>query len=269
MENLKTNYRELALSQLSFIILSEKYTGEEQDKATQEIERRFSRNGCRFVPFMDYEEEAIKERGKDISAYLISPNPSGQQLMDVYFKYVYDNKLFGHGDLLYSEIMLCNEDSQNSFFTEALGIELKKISDRLKENNLSSEEYGNLKLIYSILRERYYKKQLKWYENSLSECVMDIIPHSNSFISPIREKKLEIINKEFETRKYSLKWLPFLTLHGIFENDLINHLNLQRIAYSDYLKLSKQKDSILTSLEDYEVDYTSVEPLNLVLKKHM
>ena len=95
--------KKMSLSELSFIVLTDNYSSEFKNEAYQEIQKRFKNNGCNYNAFMEYEEEAIGERGNDIENYLIQPNPDGQLLMELYFNHVYQKSALQHGNLLFSE----------------------------------------------------------------------------------------------------------------------------------------------------------------------
>jgi hypothetical protein len=118
------NYRAVSLSNLSFIILSNHMPSLTTKKAYNEIKRRFKNNACDYEEFISYEEAVIKKRGEDIENYLISKSLTAQQLMKVYFNYVYDQGASVHNNLLFSEVHLCNGNSKNTFFSKALKLEI-------------------------------------------------------------------------------------------------------------------------------------------------
>jgi len=180
------------MSLLSFMILTNNYSVKEKNEAYEELRRRFSVNGCNYDAFMEYEQEAINKRGSNLENYLIKDNPSGQELMQMYFNYVYGKEIFQHGNLLFSENLLCNSNSQRTFFVKALKLELYNLNKRLQTLATSSEEYQQLLLIYKTLYQRYNRKQEIWYENSLTDCVMDIVPEASSFMSDKTKTKIEM-----------------------------------------------------------------------------
>jgi len=141
---------------------------------------------------MEYEEEAIIKRENNIENYLIQSNPNGQLLMELYFSYVYQKVALQYGNLLFSENLLCNSNSQRTFFVKALKLELYNLNKRLQTLATSSEEYQQLLLIYKTLYQRYNRKQEIWYENSLTDCVMDIVPEASSFMSDKTKTKIEM-----------------------------------------------------------------------------
>ena len=48
--------KKMALSELSFIVLTDNYTSDLQNDVYQEIQRRFKNNGFNYNAFMEYEE---------------------------------------------------------------------------------------------------------------------------------------------------------------------------------------------------------------------
>lgn len=260
--------KNMSLSELSFIILTDNYSSDLKNEAYQEIQRRFKNNGCNYNAFMEYEEEAISKRGNNIENYLIQPNPNGQLLMELYFNHVYQKDVFQHGNLLFSENLLCNSESQRTFFVRALKIELDNLNKRLQSLPTTSEEYQKLLLIYQNLYQRYNKKQDIWYENSLTDCVMDIIPESSSFMSEKTKAKIQ---------KYAINWkngskiamIQCILLSMTTDIEILDYLNMHRIANSDIFKLSQQQKSIITSLKkDADIDYYFVEEKKLELKRY-
>ena len=260
--------KKMSLSELSFIILTDNYSSELKNEAYQEIQRRFKNNGCNYNVFMEYEEEAIGKRGNDIENYLIQPNPDGQLLMELYFNYVYQKSALQHGNLLFSENLLCNSESQRTFFVKALKIELDNLNKRLQSLPTTSEEYQQLLLVYQNLYQRYNKKPVIWYEDSLTDCVMDIIPEASSFMSEKTKAKIE---------KYATNWkngskiamLQCVLLSMTTNIELLDYLNMHRIANNDISKLSQQQKSIITSLKKAtDIDYSFVKEKKLELKRY-
>ena len=267
METRKQNFRKLSLSELSFIIVSDNYSKEMQNQAYSEIKRRFSTNGCHYETFMEYEEEAVNKRGSDISNYLICPNPNGQQLMETYFKYVNGRGIHEHGDLLFSEVLLCNSNSQNSFFTKALRKELNNIKKRIEDSTSTKDDCEKLEMIWNILNERISKKQLIWYENSLTDCVINTVITSSSLMSPKRIEIIENMFKKLDEKKFGLSWIPMLIYSGLLNAEIIDYLNMHKIAHNDILRLSEQRKSIMSSLKKQDIDYSFVDPKVLIMKK--
>ena len=260
--------KNMSLSELSFIVLTDNYSSDLKNKAYQEIQNRFKNNGCNYDIFMEYEEEVISKRGNDIENYLIQSNPNGQLLMELYFSYVYQKVALQHGNLLFSENLLCNSNSQRTFFVKALKIELENLNKRLQTLPTSSEKYQQLSLIYKVLYQRYSKKQEIWYENSLTDCVMDIVPETSSFMSDKTKAKME---------RYATNWkngskfamLQCILLGITTDNEILDYLNMHRIANSDISKLSHQQNSIITSLKkDEDVDYSFIKEKKLELKRY-
>lgn len=258
----------MSLSELSFIVLTDNYSPDLKNEAYLEIKNRFSKNGCNYNIFMEYEDEAISKRGNNIEKYLIQPNPNGQLLMELYFNHVYQQSVLQHGNLLFSENLLCNSNSQRTFFIKALKIELENLNKRLQTIPNPSQEYDQLLSIYNMLYQRYNKKQMIWYENSLTDCVMDIVSESSSFMGDKTKIKIE---------KYATNWrngskiamIQCILLSMTTNNEILDYLNMHRIANSDISKLSQQQKSIITSLKQGEdIDYSFIKEKKLELKKH-
>lgn len=259
--------KKMSLSELSFIVTTDNYSDELKNEAYAEIQRRFKNNGCNYNIFMEYEEETISKRGSNIENYLISTKPNGQLLMELYFNYVDNHEALQHGNLLFSENLLCNSNSQKTFFTRALKIELDNIKKRLKELPTTSEEYKELFLIYQNLLERYKRKQMIWYEDSLTDCVTDIIPEVSSFMS---EKTKDKIKKAANDWKNGSKFamIKCILMSAATNCEFLDYLNMHRIANRDLARLSQQQSSIITSLKSDEVDYSFVKEKKIELKRY-
>lgn len=259
--------KKMSLSELSFIVATDNYSTDLKNEAYAEIQRRFKNNGCNYHAFMEYEEEAISKRGTSIDSYLIGPKPNGQLLMELYLEQVHKKEPLQHGNLMFSENLLCNSEGKKNFFTKALIIELDNLNRRLQSIPNTSEEYRELYSIYRCLYDRYIKKQMLWYEDSLTDCVMDIIPEASSFMSDSVKEKIE---------GYAAKWkngsktamIKCVLLSMATNGEIPDYLNMRRIAHSDLARLSSQQQSILTSLRDDEVDYSFVKDKKLELKRY-
>ena len=261
------NIKKYPISKLSFIILTDNYTQEEKQQAKQEIQRRFSTNGCDYDLFMEYEERAIKQRGEDINNYLIKDNPNSQLLIELYLKYVYNKESNEHGNLLFSEVLLCNSNSEYSFFVKALKIELENIRYRLKKGKYNEEDIEKMNLIYQILEKRSERKNPNvWYETSITDCVMDIVDESSSLYTEKRKQKLEEkLTKLKEGSKLAyIELLPY----SLLESEILDNLNMQHIANKEFAKLRDQRVSIANSLCKHNViDYSFINKKKLIKKK--
>ena len=65
---------------------------------------------------------------------------------------------------------------------KGLKVELDNLSRRLKTLPANSEEYQQLLLVYQTLYQRYTKKLDVWYEDSLTDCVMDLTTKDSSLM---------------------------------------------------------------------------------------
>ena len=216
---------------------------------------------------MEYEERAIRQRGKDINNYLIKDEPNGQLLIELYLKYVYNNEFYEHGNLLFSEILLCNSNTKNSFFTEALKVELYNIKYRMKKGKYKEEDLEKINIIYKILKERYEKDNPNvWYETSITDSVMRLVDEESSWDTDKRKEKLQKYLKELkEGSKLALiKVLPY----SLLDNEMLDDFNMQHIANKELKKLKDQRTSIAESLCKHNViDYTFVDKKTLIKKK--
>lgn len=261
------NIKTMSLSELSFIVLTDNYSSDIKNMAHSEIKKRFLNNGCHYDAFMEYEEEAIDKRGNNIENYLIQVNPTAQLLMELYLTKVYKHETTQHGNLLFSENLLCNSNSQKSFFVKALKIELDNIKKRIEAENNSDEDIEKLNLIYEVLNSRYQKKQDIWYENSLTDCVMDTVTQSSSLMS---DKRIANLEKYTENWKNGSKLAIIqCILYGIPLNiAILDYLNMKKIANQDLSKLYHQQKSIIKSLKNEQyVNYSFIDTESLINQK--
>ena len=110
----------ISLSELSFIIFSNQFSIDLQREAYEELKRRFSKKTFSLEAFIEYEKDTIEKRGCNIDDYLISENASISLLLKLYFSKVYKKEIFQHGNLLFSENLLCHSDGEKTFFVKAL-----------------------------------------------------------------------------------------------------------------------------------------------------
>lgn len=182
----------LSLSELSFILFSGMFDTSIQNDAYIELKKRFNKTTFDLNAFLEYEKDTIQKRGTDINDYLIQNNPSITLLLELYFSKVYRQELFQHGNLLFSENLLCHSDGENTFFVKALRRELKRL-ENTKSPYLSKDKMVLLDSVINVLKERISKKQPIWYENSLTDCVMDIAT-DNTFSLFLVKDYIQIYN---------------------------------------------------------------------------
>ena len=238
----------LSLSELSFIVLNDEYDVLLRDAAKREIERRFSKNGCGFESFMEREYDAISKRGKDLSNYLITPQPDGQLLMETYFKYVNASERENlHGDLLFSEVVLCN-DSGPSFVKKAF---VEEITKRLHL----------LESIFRVLKKRVSMNEKRFTGTDIFRTMEDITDAPNSFCTPKYCQRLEEVCEKAKTSDESKLDAMYVCFRGIVGSiERIDGINMTRIALQDGAKLGEQKRSIIKSLKKDDVDYGFITP---------
>lgn len=254
----KINYYGLSLSELSFIVLTNTNDSNARNNAYNEIKRRFSTNGCNYDGFMDYEEDAIKERGNNISEYIINPNASSQKLMEIYFNYVHGN-ITMHGDLLFSELLLCNGNCKNSFFVNFIKNEIQKIKTRMASNNLTQDDIDILQFVNNALDERL-KNSIPFYrEDNIIDAVYDIAFTTPYFL--LSEKKYEkISNKEYNDNNiinFMIDVIPTMIGERIFGSVIITDLAMELFIQQDNARLTRQKRSILKCKD--EIDYSFID----------
>lgn len=210
----------ISLSELSFIIFSNQFSIDLQREAYEELKRRFSKKTFSLEAFIEYEKDTIEKRGCNIDDYLISENASISLLLKLYFSKVYKKDIFQHGNLLFSENLLCHSDGEKTFFVKALRYELKRL-ENTKSPFLSSSECEILEKVMEALNERINKKQLLWYETSLTECTWDIMTDSLITLFPA-----------------------------------ISYLSVYNFLLQDLTKLAPQKKAIMNSMKRATVDHS-------------
>ena len=238
------NIHSLPVSRLSFMILTEELDIKDKNKVYSEIKRRLSA-GSYLNAFMEYEEDAIRKRGKDINKYLIQDKPNAQLLMYLYFTEVFKQEASQHGNLLFSENMICNSGEQNGFFTKFIRNELNNIRERISIANKSKEDVNLLELAYKLLENRYNQKQPIWYEDSLTDCVMDTVVTSSSLMSIEKTEKL----KERADNGSKFAIVQAILYGMVADIELLDYLNMRHVAKKDLIRLYKQKKHILSTLE--------------------
>jgi len=271
LESRKNDLRKLSLSELSFIVLNNEYDAVLRNASEKEIERRFSKNGCGYKPLMEHEEEAISKRGMDLSKYLITPHPTGQLLMETYFKYVNMCERGNlHGNLLFSEVALCN-DNGPSFVKKAFLEEIMKIKseiDRINKSRLYGlEEPGDrerlllLESIFRVLKKRVSMNERHFTRTDIFRTVDDITIGPNSYCTPKYVKRLEDVCEKAKTSDVSKLDAMYVCFRGVVGSiERINGINMTRIALQDAAKLGEQKRSMLASLRKENVDYSFITP---------
>ena len=210
----------ISLSELSFIIFSNQFSIDLQREAYEELKRRFSKKTFSLEAFLEYEKDTIEKRGCNIDDYLISENASISLLLKLYFSKVYKKDIFQHGNLLFSENLLCHSDGEKTFFVKALRYELKRL-ENTKSPFLSSSECEILEKVMEALNERINKKQPLWYETSLTECTWDIMTDSLITLFPA-----------------------------------ISYLSVYNFLLQDLTKLAPQKKAIMNSMKRATVDHS-------------
>ena len=221
----------LSLSELSFILFSGMFDTSIQNDAYIELKKRFNKTTFDLNAFLEYEKDTIQKRGTDINDYLIQNNPSITLLLELYFSKVYRQELFQHGNLLFSENLLCHSDGENTFFVKALRRELKRL-ENTKSPYLSKDKMVLLDSVINVLKERISKKQPIWYENSLTDCVMDIATDNTFSLFLVKD-----------------------------------YIQIYNFILQDLAKLTTQKKAIMQSMKTTTIDYSIFH--NVELKRNL
>lgn len=134
--------RKQTISGLSLIILNDKNSTIMRNCAEIELKRRIKNLGWKFDDLLHMDDKTIATRGLDINSYLIGPDPTIQQLMEIYFNYYYEKKS-SESQLLFSERHICTDLTFLSpFFNNIRNIEITNLSKRIKKcDNEKEKEY--------------------------------------------------------------------------------------------------------------------------------
>ncbi len=252
----KFDYFALSLSELSFIVLTNTDDNNVRNNAYNEIKRRFSKNGCNYDIFMEYEKRTIEKRGDSISEYIINPHTTSQKLMELYFNYVYEKNISMHGNLLFSELLLCNDNCKNSFFINFIKNEIQRIKARMAADNLTQSDVETLQTISNALNERLEKTIPFYREDNIIDAIADISCSSPYFLFTEKQKK-EFMEKLNNNKMSKMKMIPIMLGQMILGSDQIDCFAMKCFAERDNARLTQQKRSILQC--NNEIDYSFVD----------
>lgn len=257
--------RKLPISHLSLIILNEKNEYLLRKCAETELKTRLKFLNCDYKELLDFDSKNIKIRGLDINNYLFCPNPTMQQLMELYFTCSYNSRYF-ENHLLFSEKHLCNNmNFLSNFFDKICDAEIQNLKNRIKTAK-SRENHNTLVLFKRALEKRKYSMKEDKEENystitkilEYNECFQTIVdemcPNSD------RNMTIERCYKILHSNLY-LIWDNILDVINemIFSsNDLIPNICVLNKVLIDSAKLKTQKKILLNQAkEGFEVDYSS------------
>ena len=256
------NYNKLSLSNLSLIMLNKENSKEVRNAAEKEIQRRFKGTSCEFEQFREYEQRSIDKRGTDKENYLIGNNPSMQQLMDIYFRYVADRIYLDN--ILFSELHFCNNDCRNAFFSTIVDLEYERINERLENHKTDINSMETLMLVEERLRDRQDEIYVfKSKEGAGSNFIYDIMLDANFKTNlKILKKVCELFEADYEALKFD-KSFGYDSIDSI--KTLSENLELAQInafLKSDFRRLKNQKRILLNDLQtgnpvNYESDSIS------------
>lgn len=265
------NLRNLSISNLTFQVLNKGKNkvmyGYVDDFAEFEIRRRIKNAGLDYDDLLERESECIASRGDDINNYLIGPNPSMQQLMELYFNYEYMG-----GDLLFSERHFCNRfDIYTKFFDKICDKEVINIDKRLSSSSLTEFDKEELMLF----KELYLKKKERITIFKNDDWVKDV------WLSDFSEVYDELFDFEFGNnmtdqdvyKKYCSKFASFRYMIEYFLDNTILELDWVNDFYGvfkvleDFSKLRSQKEILLDQANSgFEIDYKT-DAMRKVLKR--
>ena len=250
---MKQKFMAMPLSKLAFIITTSNYSTDDKNKAYEEVKKRFAHNGCSYKAFMENEEYVVEKRGEDLNNYLIGQNPDSQLFMKLFLEKTIDYFYESDG-LMFSEKLLCNSNTKNSFCTRALEMEQKNLLRRLDGFKADTLEKKELEEVYKVIEQRLLKKNIKWSDNSYTDCVYDIISGFTSFFDDDEiDAKNETELKRLE--KFKLRLFMLLSF-----NESLEALNQYYIIGKEFVRLSHQRRMILKSfISGSEVDYSNID----------
>lgn len=265
MKNLKSK----SLSELSFEVLTNPINSE-QLKAKKEILRRFNGTPYSYKAFMEYEEMALEKRGKDISAYLISNQADIKLFMEIYFNYVCNQPIREYGNLLFSELMLCNNTGYSGFMKKILTSEIDRL-EQIAKNNLDNKNAIALEELKKRLSSLNMMKYKISEENTITDALYNIMCNGPySFYNPnMVPEGFEDIDTSSKKNMVYVILVYILLFPGqmLSMNDFFENGHLKLFGYKDFIKLNKQKNNILKSLKESEIDYSFIDEQKLILKK--
>lgn len=246
----KKEFKKLSISNLLLILLNENVNEITKQSVLIELQKRIKNIDVEIKDLMRMEKRIIDERGDDANSYLTGPNPSMQQLMELYFSYLYAPEQ-DKDYLLLSEFHLCNDmNLWFNFFDKICKYELVNLSKRI--NKVDSEiEREILIIVKDILSNRKQKiKTEGWNDNK----ALYLFWETNMelwYNNPRDEDSLLCIFEDSIAEGFGEIFL---------ENDIINEilsrLYMIKVIIKDSSKLNKQKRILLNQVKNgYEVNY--------------
>lgn len=263
--------RKQTISGLSLIILNDKNSTIMRNCAEIELKRRIKNLGWKFDDLLHMDDKTIATRGLDINSYLIGPDPTIQQLMEIYFNYYYEKKS-SESQLLFSERHICTDLTFLSpFFNNIRNIEITNLSKRIKKCDSEKEkEYlRTFKFALEQKKNEMNKVKKKYYQG------IELLEFNEALQCLGQEDLLEFGKNLTEEEIYKiglsplrmLKYDIMLSLNdSVFDADAIDTLYGLKKIIEDSRRLSAQKQKLHNEALTKIVDYRS-EPMKKSYQK--
>ena len=263
--------RKQTISGLSLIILNDKNSTIMRNCAEIELKRRIKNLGWKFDDLLHMDDKTIATRGLDINSYLIGPNPTIQQLMEIYFNYYYEKKS-SESQLLFSERHICTDLTFLSpFFNNIRNIEITNLSKRIKkcDNEKEKEYLRTFKFALEQKKNEMNKVKEKYYQG------IELLEFNEALQCLGQEDLLEFGKNLTEEEIYKiglsplrmLKYDIMLSLNdSVFDADAIDTLYGLKKIIEDSRRLSTQKQKLHNEALTKIVDYRS-EPMKKAYQK--
>ncbi len=263
--------RKQTISGLSLIILNDKNSTIMRNCAEIELKRRIKNLGWKFDDLLHMDDKTIATRGLDINSYLIGPDPTIQQLMEIYFNYYYEKKS-SESQLLFSERHICTDLTFLSpFFNNIRNIEITNLSKRIKkcDNEKEKEYLRTFKFALEQKKNEMNKVKEKYYQG------IELLEFNEALQCLGQEDLLEFGKNLTEEEIYKiglsplrmLKYDIMLSLNdSVFDADAIDTLYGLKKIIEDSRRLSTQKQKLHNEALTKIVDYRS-EPMRKAYQK--
>lgn len=263
--------RKQTISGLSLIILNDKNSTIMRNCAEIELKRRIKNLGWKFDDLLHMDDKTIATRGLDINSYLIGPDPTIQQLMEIYFNYYYEKKM-SESQLLFSERHICTDLTFLSpFFNNIRNIEITKLNKRIKRcDNESEKEYlRTFKFALEQKKNEMNKVKEKYYQG------IELLEFNEALQCLGQEDLLEFGKNLTEEEIYKIGLSPIRMLKydimvslndSVFDADAIDTLYGLKKIIEDSKRLSTQKQKLHNEALTKIVDYRS-EPMKKAYQK--
>ena len=263
--------RKQTISGLSLIILNDKNSTIMRNCAEIELKRRIKNLGWKFDDLLHMDDKTIATRGLDINSYLIGPDPTIQQLMEIYFNYYYEKKS-SESQLLFSERHICTDLTFPSpFFNNIRNIEITNLSKRIKkcDNEKEKEYLRTFKFALEQKKNEMNKVKEKYYQG------IELLEFNEALQCLGQEDLLEFGKNLTEEEIYKiglsplrmLKYDIMLSLNdSVFDADAIDTLYGLKKIIEDSRRLSTQKQKLHNEALTKIVDYRS-EPMKKSYQK--